>query len=127
MEIKVNDISPNQDEEATELKSFLFNTINNREWIYPNQVQEEKNNTLQTSVGSDTFMHSSVVQRVEIPSFPHTPRIQLTDVHFPETNYVKEESYLKNSFVVHNLIPFPFSNRFRVALFKGLYLPAFLF
>ena len=42
LEINVNDISPNQDENATELRRFLLEQCNNREWIYPNQVKIEK-------------------------------------------------------------------------------------
>ena len=62
LEINVNDISPNQDENATELRRFLLETINNREWIYPNQVKEEKE---YQSVHPD---NSSQTFKEEVPS-----------------------------------------------------------
>ena len=62
LEINVNDISPNQDKNATELRCFLLETINNREWIYPNQVKKEKVNK---SVHPDK---SSLPSKEEVPS-----------------------------------------------------------
>ena len=48
IEIFVTDINPNQDENASELRHFLFETHDNREWIYPNFVQAERNESNHT-------------------------------------------------------------------------------
>lgn len=59
LEINVNDISPNQDKDATELKHFLFNSINNREWIYPNQIQYNENEDKRKLIHTDYSFQSS--------------------------------------------------------------------
>ena len=106
IEINVNDISPNQDKNKTKLKEFLFNTINNREWIYPNQIQEESNIISRPSIIKD---HSLDIEnkRFDISSIQHYSRQQSKfsvtpsiDSILSDANKVKEESYLKNSFFV---------------------------
>ena len=62
LEINVNDVSPNQDENATELRRFLLERYNNREWIYPNQIKKEIENI---SVHPD---NSSLLSTEEVPS-----------------------------------------------------------
>ena len=41
LEINVNNINLCQDENASELRHFLFETIDDREWIYPEQFQDD--------------------------------------------------------------------------------------
>lgn len=124
LEIDVNDISPNQDKEATELKHFLFDTIDNREWIYPQIIPEERIKTppiVNTNYSSDhydrrivdesTTTRISRVQpsdvsilsniqsrKIETPTTPHVPQVHTSDVSSPKKQ--PEESVLKNTFYI---------------------------
>ena len=124
LEIDVNDISPNQDENATSLKHFLFDTIDNREWIYPKIIQEERikiPTIVNTNYSFDHYERRIIdepttprVSRVQssdvsdlntqgrrIPIIPRVLKVQDTDVGFPKEQ--PEESVLKKAFYIPEL------------------------
>ena len=87
LEINVNDISPNQDKDATELKHFLFDTINNREWIYPNQIQYDENVDERKLVHTDFSFQSSG----SIQDFPRVGEVEPSNARELSTHIPAEE------------------------------------
>ena len=98
IEIDVNDISPNQDENATDLRHFLFNTIDNREWIYPKIIQDERKKISPIIINSDPSFDHITDRRVDMPPTPRTPKAQSTEVNIlikqQEENLFKDSLYI---------------------------------
>ena len=99
LEINVNDISPNQDKDATELKHFLFNSINNREWIYPNQIQYNENEDKRKLIHTDYSFQSSM----GILDFPRVGEVEHSNMRNIGTIPVEEKIDYKDEIYISEL------------------------
>ena len=96
LEIDVNDINPKQDKEATELRHFLFERNDNREWIYPILIHEERKIIEPTIINTNYSFDHYERRKVDELTTPRVPGVQDTIVSSPKEQ--PEESVVRNTF-----------------------------
>ena len=98
LEIDVNNINLCQDEDASELRNFLFDTFDNRKWIFPVNFQNdiyESSQTFKTSISYPSSGNKPKVHRLT--------EKQHSNVSVPSTNIIEEKIDYKDELYISEL------------------------
>lgn len=93
LEININNIDSNQNKDADGLKNFLFDSVNDREWIFPSYSK-----TYEQSIGfQDASINNSDINNK--PESSHSYKGKTTQAHNPSDLQDSDKSFDSNIYI----------------------------